>query len=66
MVDLLVSLAYVAAVEGSLDAPLPVGMGLRVKCKALMLGQYDDPNKLYDFDALDLQNVRCSNAPPLS
>ncbi|KAI0656109.1 hypothetical protein C8Q70DRAFT_1014692 [Cubamyces menziesii] len=58
VVDLLVSLAYVAAVEGSLDAPLPVGMGLRVKCKALMLGQYDDPNKLYDFDALDLQNMR--------
>ncbi|KAJ2925630.1 hypothetical protein H1R20_g11464, partial [Candolleomyces eurysporus] len=29
-VDLLVSIAYVAAVEGAMDDPLPVGMGLRV------------------------------------
>ncbi|KAH9895584.1 hypothetical protein C8Q73DRAFT_688553 [Cubamyces lactineus] len=58
VVDLLVSLAYIAAAEGSLDAPLPVGMGLRVKGKALMATQYDDPNKLYDFDTLDLPNMR--------
>lgn len=29
-VDLLVSMAYSAAAEGSMDDPLPVGMGLRV------------------------------------
>ena len=28
--DLLVSLAYVAAVEGTMDDPLPVGLGLQV------------------------------------
>ena len=47
MVDLLVSLAYIAAAEGSLDAPLPVGMGLRAKGAAFGTGQYDDPNKLF-------------------
>jgi ubiquitin-conjugating enzyme E2 Q len=33
-VDLLVSLAYCAAVEGVLDEPLPIGLGLRVPIPA--------------------------------
>ncbi|OJT02602.1 hypothetical protein TRAPUB_6866 [Trametes pubescens] len=54
VVDLLVSLAYIAAAEGTLDAPLPMGMGLRVKCR---LVETDDPDGLHDFDQLDLPNV---------
>lgn len=54
VVDLLVSLAYIAAAEGALDAPLPIGMGLRVKCRSLTP---EDPDGLHDFDQLDLSNV---------
>ncbi|EAU83704.2 hypothetical protein CC1G_05608 [Coprinopsis cinerea okayama7 len=40
-VDLLVSLAYVSAVEGTMDDPLPVGLALRVPHPgALPLGMY--------------------------
>ncbi|KAI0738313.1 hypothetical protein C8Q80DRAFT_1275827 [Daedaleopsis nitida] len=59
VVDLLVSLAYIAAAEGALDAPLPMGMGLRVPCKT---APADDQglNRLYDFDTLDLPQMRMS------
>ncbi|KAI0350812.1 hypothetical protein OH77DRAFT_1570284 [Trametes cingulata] len=54
VVDLLVSLAYIAAVEGALDAPLPVGMGLRVKLQSI---ESDSPDGLHDFDKLDITNA---------
>ena len=58
-VDLLVSLAYSAAVGGVLEDPLPVNLGLRVKpprtgSVAAALG----PDGLCDFDALDITGVR--------
>ncbi|OSC99575.1 hypothetical protein PYCCODRAFT_1446686 [Trametes coccinea BRFM310] len=57
-VDLLVSLAYIAAAEGALDAPLPVGMGIRVKSKhsktKLSTGQDDD---LCDLDSLEIDQL---------
>lgn len=37
------------------DIPLPIGMGLRVKCRSLTP---EDPDGLHDFDQLDLPNVR--------
>lgn len=61
VVDLLVSLAYIAAAEGALDAPLPVGMGLRVKCRSLAT---TDPDGLHEFDQLDLPNVRICSVYP--
>ncbi|KAI8977714.1 hypothetical protein BD414DRAFT_516981 [Trametes punicea] len=57
VVDLLVSLAYVAAAEGSLDAPLPIGMGLQVKCRTPQAHMHG-PDRLCDFDNLDLPNMR--------
>jgi ubiquitin-conjugating enzyme E2 Q len=39
-VDLLVSLAYSAAVGGALNDPLPIGLGLRVPAPN---GSYDSP-----------------------
>ena len=58
-VDLLVSLAYSAAVGGALEDPLPVNLGLRVKpprtgSSAPGLGE----DGLCDFDALDVNGVR--------
>ena len=55
-VDLLVSLAYVAAAEGSLDEPLPRGMGLRVKPPPDAKVQVD-ADKLCEFDSLPLKDV---------
>lgn len=54
--DLLVSLAYVAAAEGVLDEPLPRGMGLRVRPPANAKVQIDDDG-LCEFDLLGLQDV---------
>lgn len=56
-VDLLVSLAYVAAAEGVLDEPLPRGMGLRVHRPEGFNVQVDNDN-LCEFDSLSLQHVR--------
>lgn len=56
-VDLLVSLAYVAAAEGVLDEPLPRGMGLRVHRPEGSNVQVDNDN-LCEFDSLSLQHVR--------
>ncbi|KAI0367123.1 hypothetical protein BV20DRAFT_1091315 [Pilatotrama ljubarskyi] len=55
VVDLLVSLAYIASAEGGLDAPLPIGMGLRVKLQSV---ESDGPDGLHDFDKLDITNMR--------
>ncbi|KAI0668099.1 hypothetical protein C8Q78DRAFT_1099205 [Trametes maxima] len=55
VVDLLVSLTYIAAAEGSLDNPLPIGMGLRVKIKGLAS---ENPDGLHEFDQLDVSNMR--------
>ncbi|KAL6306618.1 hypothetical protein BKA93DRAFT_773860 [Sparassis latifolia] len=49
-IDLLVSLAYTSAAEGSLDEPLPSGMGLRVSLASM--GPSSDPDGLCDFDTL--------------
>ncbi|OBZ72871.1 Poly [ADP-ribose] polymerase 6 [Grifola frondosa] len=58
-IDLLVSLAYIAAAESSLDAPLPVGMGLRVHCKiGPPPNPAESPDGLHDFDKLDLAQMR--------
>ncbi|KAI0824358.1 hypothetical protein BC628DRAFT_1379076 [Trametes gibbosa] len=57
VVDLLVSLAFVAAIEGALNAPLPIGMGLRVRCRG---SEIDSPDGLHDFDRLDLPNMRAA------
>ncbi|TEB26206.1 hypothetical protein FA13DRAFT_1795840 [Coprinellus micaceus] len=47
-VDLLVSLAYVSAAEGSMEDPLPVGMGLRVQHPGVVpVGQFVAPNRGY-------------------
>ena len=62
VVDLLVSLAYVAAAEGVLDEPLPRGMGLRVRRPAKADVRVDDDG-LCEFDSLDLRNVRGPNEP---
>ena len=56
IVDLLVSLTYIAAAEGALDAPLPVGMGLRVPCRSAPV-TLQGQDKLFDFDQLDLPHV---------
>lgn len=51
MVDLLVSLTYVAAAEQVLDEPLPHGLSLKVP----------DPNDKYsmrDFDSLAVSEMR--------
>lgn len=58
-VDLLVSLAYSAAVGGVLEDPLPINLGLRVKSPstgsaASGLGV----DGLCDFDALDNNGVK--------
>ena len=52
--DLLVSLAYIAAAEGALDAPLPVGMGLRVRVDNGLPAESDG---MVGFDELDLAQV---------
>ncbi|KAI0628025.1 hypothetical protein C8Q77DRAFT_1151557 [Trametes polyzona] len=54
VVDLLVSLAYIAAAEGALDAPLPIGMGIRVKARSQEIGA---PDEMCDFDTLDLNTM---------
>ncbi|KAH7886667.1 hypothetical protein F5I97DRAFT_2017525 [Phlebopus sp. FC_14] len=54
-VDLLVSLAYIAAADGVLDDPLPRGMGLRVPP---LPGVASDSDGLCEFDTLDLQQMR--------
>ncbi|RPD55194.1 hypothetical protein L227DRAFT_579837 [Lentinus tigrinus ALCF2SS1-6] len=56
-VDLLVSLAYVALTEGAPDAPLPVGMGLRVECRTAPAARRDSDG-LFDFDKLDPHDMR--------
>lgn len=58
-VDLLVSLAYSAAVGCMLEDPLPVNLGLRVKqpsTGSAISGLGADG--LCDFDALDINGVR--------
>ncbi|KAI0643473.1 hypothetical protein C8Q79DRAFT_979163 [Trametes meyenii] len=55
VVDLLVSLTYIAAAEGSLDEPLPIGMGLRVEIKGLTS---ESPDGLHEFDQLEVSNMR--------
>ncbi|KAI0750412.1 hypothetical protein C8Q74DRAFT_1309949 [Fomes fomentarius] len=57
IVDLLVSLTYIAAGEGALDAPLPIGMGLRVPCKSASPAS-QGPDGLYDFDQLKISQMR--------
>ncbi|KAI9060756.1 hypothetical protein FKP32DRAFT_1613420 [Trametes sanguinea] len=52
-VDLLVSLAYIAAAEGALEAPLPVGMGIRVKARYMT----PRPQAAQDGDMCDLDNL---------
>ena len=53
-VDLLVTLAYQAAIGSSLEQSLPIGMGLRVPV-------HGQPELgLQDFDALDSTQVRHS------
>ncbi|TBU25270.1 hypothetical protein BD311DRAFT_764945 [Dichomitus squalens] len=70
-VDILVSLAYIAAAEGALDSPLPVGMGLRVKPRAGS-SVLTDPDGLCDFDQLQLPEMRSAitylidSLPPIS
>lgn len=56
-VDLLVSLAYVAAAEGALEEPFPCGMGLRVPVPQGSTVIVDDDG-LCDFDALPVQEMR--------
>lgn len=56
VVDLLVSLAYIALAEGAPDAPLPVGMGLRVECRTAPVTN-KGPDGLFDFDRLDINDV---------
>ena len=56
VVDLLVSLAYIALAEGAPDAPLPVGMGLRVDCRTAPVIN-KGPDGLFDFDRLDINDV---------
>ncbi|KAI0708751.1 hypothetical protein C8T65DRAFT_649990 [Cerioporus squamosus] len=56
-VDLLVSLAYVALAEGAPDAPLPVGMGLRVDCRTAPAANRDTDG-LFDFDKLSPNDMR--------
>lgn len=63
--DLLLSLAYVAAAEGVLDEPLPRGMGLRVRRPANATVQVDDDG-LCELDLLDLRDVRGPNEPDLT
>ena len=62
-VDILVSLAYIAAAEGSLDSPLPVGMGLRVTPRAGS-SVPADWDGLCDFDQLQLPEVGMLLARP--
>ncbi|KAF8129886.1 hypothetical protein EV363DRAFT_1432403 [Boletus edulis] len=64
-VDLLVSLAYVAAVEGVLDEPLPRGMGLRVRRPANADISVDDDG-LCELDSLILGDMRKATAELLS
>ena len=59
IVDLLVSLAYIATAEDAPDSPLPVGMGLRVKGKATF-GVPLGPDGLCEFDKLPPNEVRLS------
>ncbi|KAH9940093.1 uncharacterized protein BXZ73DRAFT_88813 [Epithele typhae] len=54
-VDLLLSLAYLAAAENVLDEPFPVGMGLRVAPKA---GVEPDADGLIEFDRLNVVDMR--------
>ncbi|KAI0773052.1 hypothetical protein BD413DRAFT_538699, partial [Trametes elegans] len=68
VVDLLVSLAYIAAAEGALEAPLPIGMGLRVTCRLKPTTAADG---LHDFDQLNIAEMRgairdlIDNLPPI-
>jgi ubiquitin-conjugating enzyme E2 Q len=58
-VDLLVSLAYSAAVGGVLDDPLPVNLGLRVKPPSTGFAISGlGADGLCNFDALDTNGVR--------
>lgn len=41
--------------ECAKDAPLPIGMGLRVQCRDLTA---DSPDGMHEFDQLDLPHVR--------
>jgi ubiquitin-conjugating enzyme E2 Q len=73
-VNLLVSLAYCAAVEGMLDKPLPIGLGLHVPIPAAsslpqgpslysILWTFTPPtgeDGLCDFDRLDKRSVSFS------
>ncbi|KAI6033071.1 hypothetical protein F5J12DRAFT_887987 [Pisolithus orientalis] len=54
--DLLVSLAYVAAAEGALEEPFPCGMGLHVPVPQGSTVIVDD-NGLCNFDALPDQEM---------
>ncbi|TFK84836.1 hypothetical protein K466DRAFT_526791 [Polyporus arcularius HHB13444] len=56
-VDLLVSLAYIALAEAANDAPLPVGMGLRVPCRSAPAAKMGSDG-LFDFDKLSHDNMR--------
>jgi ubiquitin-conjugating enzyme E2 Q len=53
MVDLLVSLAYVAAAEQVLDEPLPRGLSLKVPDPV-----HNDPMR--DFDSLAVSEMRAA------
>jgi ubiquitin-conjugating enzyme E2 Q len=53
MVDLLVSLAYVAAAEQVLDEPLPRGLSLKVP-DAFNIGL------MHDFDSLPANEMRAA------
>ena len=52
------SLAYIAAAEGTLDDPLPTRMGLRVDPTWSSLSSNNDRNALVDFDGLEKVQVR--------
>ncbi|KZT05739.1 uncharacterized protein LAESUDRAFT_726677 [Laetiporus sulphureus 93-53] len=60
VVDLLVSLAFVAAREGALDNPLPIGMGLRVANPGG--APTGEPDSLCDFDTLTLPQMQSAIA----
>ena len=55
MVDLLISLAYIAAASRCYEGPFPVGMGLMVPAPDVK----DGP--LVEFDTLETNDVRNPN-----
>lgn len=57
VVDLLVSVTYIAAKDGTSEGPLPIGLGLWVPPMPNSVVPVDDEG-LCDFDQLDKTQVR--------